>query len=200
EPAVTGDSGPAAWLAGFAAGAAVGQAAGNAELPGGHPSPVVAVGPLASRILAAALVVAEERAATTTPVTITPSTAHPRPGLRTAWWRPDLRAGIVPLTRRPGAPPVAHGRPVSWPGPTCPAPGKPRSQHTSVGHHAMITGALLAERRMYTQAEARRSHVLQEMAVVGRDISPAFKAAARPACLLPRRASPAFGLADRAQP
>ena len=73
-------------------------------------SPVVVIGPLASKILAAAVVVAKERTATTTPVTITPSTAHPRPWLRTAWWRPDLRAGIVLLTRRPGAPSAACRR------------------------------------------------------------------------------------------
>src|SRR4029077_12264661 len=70
------------------------------------------------------------------------------------WWRPDLRAVMAPLTRRPGTPTMAPRRPVSWPGPRCPAPRKPRSQHTPVGHHAMITGFLLPERKMYRQAGA----------------------------------------------
>jgi hypothetical protein len=44
----------------------------------------VVIGPLASRILAAVVVVAKAREATTAPVKITPSTAHPRPWLRAA--------------------------------------------------------------------------------------------------------------------
>ena len=84
EPTVAGGRGPAAWVSGFAAGTAVGQAAGEAEPLGGHSSPVVVIGPLASRILAAVVVVAKARVATTAPVAITPSTAHLRPRLRAA--------------------------------------------------------------------------------------------------------------------
>jgi hypothetical protein len=84
EPTVAGGRGPAAWVSGFASGTAVGQAAGEAEPVVGHSSPVFVIGPSASRTLAAVAVVAKARVATTAPVTITPSTAHPRPWLRAA--------------------------------------------------------------------------------------------------------------------
>src|SRR5215471_11521140 len=50
---------------------------------------------------------------------------------------------------------------MSWPGPRCLAPGKPRSQHVSAGHHVMISDVLLcrAKKVMFCGAERRMGHL-----------------------------------------
>src|SRR5262252_470984 len=97
-------------MPGSADGAAAGQAAGEAGSLEGHAVPVTVAAPLASKIVAAVVVVTKERVATTTPVRTTPSTARIRSRLLTRRCRLDLRAGIAPLHRRPGAAARAHHR------------------------------------------------------------------------------------------
>jgi hypothetical protein len=98
EPAVAGSAAPLGWVPGFADGAAVGQGDGEAASLEGHARPVTVTVPLASRNLAAVVVVAKERAATATPAAITPSAGHARAWPSAVWWRPDPRAGMAPLT------------------------------------------------------------------------------------------------------
>jgi hypothetical protein len=71
-------------MPGLAAGAVVGQADPAAGPPEGHALPVIVAVPVASRILAAVVVVTNAIAATATLTTVTPSTRRRRPRRRTA--------------------------------------------------------------------------------------------------------------------